>query len=280
MILSDSHCHLHMLDLSDFDNNLDNVIKAANDVGVQHLLCVGTRLEDVPELLRLSHRYSQGVDSRNLNLENVESENLKSKATTVFASVGLHPNESADTEPNVEQLISLASNPKVIAIGETGLDYFRTEEKQPWQLSRFRTHIHAAHQLQKPLIIHTRAARSDTLLILREENAREVGGVFHCFTEDWETAKAGLDLGFYISFSGIVTFKNAVDLQEVAKKVPLDRILIETDCPFLAPNPHRGKMNHPAWVLHVAEFIAGLRKESVERIAEKTTENYLRLFFK
>jgi len=255
MILSDSHCHLHMLDLATFDENLDNVIKAANDNGVKHFLCVGTRLEDLPKILGIAKRY-----------------------TNVAASVGLHPNEPTEHEPNAERLVSLAANPKVIAIGETGLDYFRTEEKQPWQLSRFRTHIQAAHLAKKPLIIHTRAARSDTLSILKEENAREVGGVFHCFTEDWETAKAALDLGFYVSFSGIITFKNATDLQEVAKKMPLDRILIETDCPYLAPNPHRGKMNHPALVKHVAEFIAVLRGETLELIADKTTENYLKLF--
>lgn len=255
MILSDSHCHLHMLDLADFKNELDEVIHSAEESEVGYLLCVGTKLSDTEEIIKIANQYPR-----------------------VSASVGLHPNETTDIEPTVEELVELAQHPKVVAIGETGLDYYRTEEKQPWQIERFRKHIAAARLSNKPIIIHTRAARKDTLNILKEEQANKIGGVFHCFTEDWETARAGLDLGFYISFSGIVTFKNAVELQEVAKKVPLDRLLIETDAPFLAPVPHRGKMNHPALVRYVAEFIASLRSESLETIAERTTENYLNLF--
>lgn len=255
MILSDSHCHLHMLDLAEFKNELDGVIRSASESQVGYLLCVGTKISDSEEIIKIANQYPR-----------------------VSASVGLHPNETVAVEPTIEELVQLAKHPKVVAIGETGLDYYRTEEKQPWQIERFRNHIAAARLSKKPIIIHTRAARSDTLSILKEENADKIGGVFHCFTEDWETARAGLDLGFYISFSGIVTFKNATDLQEVAKKVPIDRLLIETDAPFLAPVPHRGKMNHPALVRYVAEFIATLRGTSLEAIAQKTTENYLRLF--
>lgn len=254
-MLTDSHCHLHMLELTDFDGSLKGILQEAADNRVEYMLCVGTRLEDIPAILKIANQH-KGIN----------------------ASVGLHPNEFTDKEPSAEELVQLASDPKVVAIGETGLDYYRTEEQQPWQINRFRAHIQAAKIARKPIIIHTRAARKDTLTILKEEKAEEVGGVFHCFTEDWDTAKAGLDLGFYISFSGILTFKNAIDLQEIAKKVPIDRILIETDCPYLAPIPHRGKMNQPAYVKYIAEYIATLRGESFETIAEKTTHNYLELF--
>lgn len=255
MILSDSHCHLHMIELADFEGSLDKVLNSAEAAEVGYLLCVGTKLSDCAEILKIAERYPK-----------------------VSASVGLHPNEPCDIEPTIEQLVELADHPKIVAIGETGLDYYRSEEKQPWQIQRFRNHIAAALQCKKPIIIHSRAARKDTLSILKEEEASKIGGVFHCFTEDWETAKAALDFGFYISFSGIVTFKNAVELQEVAKKIPIDRLLIETDAPFLAPVPHRGKMNHPALVRHVAEFIATLRGESLEKLAGATTQNYLKLF--
>jgi TatD DNase family protein len=254
-MLTDSHCHLHMLELADFNGNIEGIIQIAEENRVEYMLCVGTRLEDVPEILNIANRH-----------------------VGISASVGLHPNELTDNEPTAEEIVQLASHPKVIAIGETGLDYYRTEEQQPWQIARFRTHIQAAKLCKKPLVIHTRSARADTLAILREEKADKIGGVFHCFTEDWETAKAGLDLGFYISFSGIVTFKNAVEIQEVAKKVPMDRLLIETDCPYLTPIPHRGKMNQPAYVRYIAECIAVLRGESFEKIAQKTTDNYLKLF--
>jgi len=254
-MLADSHCHLHLLDLNEFDGNLDTILHAAEFNQVKHLLCVGTTLEDVPLILRIVDRYPM-----------------------VRASVGLHPNEVISTEPTVEQLVGLASDPGVVAIGETGLDYYRTPEQQPWQRTRFETHIRAAKLCKKPLIIHTRMAALDTLSMLREFNAEEVGGVFHCFTEDWATAKAALDLGFYISFSGIVTFKNAVSLQAVAKRLPLDRLLIETDCPYLAPVPHRGKQNQPAYVKYTAEFIATLRGEAFEVFSENTTDNYCTLF--
>lgn len=254
-MLVDSHCHLNMIDYAALGSDVNSVIEAAKKNGVQHMLCVGTILDDIPANLLLAEQFDQ-----------------------ISISIGLHPNESIEHEPSVEQLISLAAHPKVIAIGETGLDYYRSEGDLKWQHDRFRVHIQAAKELDKPLIIHTRQAREDTIQILTEENAHECKGVLHCFTEDWETAKQALDLGFYISFSGIVTFKNATELQEVAKKVPLDRLLIETDSPYLAPMPYRGKINQPAYVKQVAEFLAVLRDIPFEQIAEKTTQNFYHLF--
>jgi TatD DNase family protein len=197
----------------------------------------------------------------------------------LWCSAGVHPDEQVDDhEPTVEELLRLADHPKVVAIGETGLDYYRLPEPLDWQRERFRTHIRAARQCKKPLVIHTRNASADTLRLMREENAGEAGGVMHCFTESQDAARASLELGFYISLSGIVTFKSAKDLQAVAKMVPLDRLLIETDSPFLAPTADRGKMNQPGYVRHVGEFIAQLRGVSVEAIAEATTANFYRLF--
>jgi TatD DNase family protein len=256
MELSDSHCHLHMLDLGELGGDLSLVMDACHQNEVKHLLCVGTTLDDISDILQIAKQYPEQVN----------------------AALGLHPNETTGKEPDVEQLLSLASDPKIIAIGETGLDYYRNEGDPSVQQQRFRTHIQAALITKKPLIIHTRNARKDTLNILKEENAREVRGVFHCFTEDWHTAAQAMDLGFYISFSGIVTFKNARELQEVAAQVPLDRMLIETDAPYLAPVPHRGKMNQPSFVKHVAEFIAQYRKSDLETIADSTTRNYKELF--
>lgn len=255
MMLVDSHCHLNMLNLSDFDNNLDNVMLAAKNVGVTHFLCVSVTLDDHAILSKISESYH-----------------------TVNISTGLHPNELPTQPLDVKQLALNAQHPKVVAIGETGLDYFRSEGDLAWQQERFCQHIEIAKKLQKPLIIHTREAKADTIEIMKREEADKASGVMHCFTEDWEMAKKALDLNFYISFSGIVTFKTAHILQDVAKKVPLDRMLVETDCPYLAPMPHRGKMNQPAYVKHVAEFIAQLRNESFETIAQATTENYFRLF--
>ena len=196
----------------------------------------------------------------------------------ISASVGVHPNETEGVEPDVETLLSLANDPKVVAIGETGLDYFRSKGNLDWQQERFRTHIRAARTCGKPLIVHTREARDDTLQILAGEGAEAVGGVLHCFTEDWDTARKVLDLGFYISFSGILTFKNADTIREAAKKVPEDRLLVETDSPYLAPIPFRGKPNYPGYVCHVAEFLAQLRDVSLEHIAEITTQNFHKLF--
>ncbi len=256
MYLVDSHCHLDQLDLSAHRGELDLALKAAQTVGVQHFLCVCITLRDFKAMLEIAKKYS-----------------------FVSATVGLHPNErDIDQEPTIEELIVLASDPKIVAIGETGLDYFRSAGDLDWQRVRFRRHIIAAKQLQKPLIVHTRQAKADTLAILKEEKAETVGGVMHCFTEDWLTAKAALDLGFYISFSGIVTFKNATDCQAVAKKVPLESILIETDSPYLAPNPHRGKRNEPAYVRYVAEYLAELRGISVAELSEATTDNFFKCF--
>ena len=196
----------------------------------------------------------------------------------IYASVGVHPNERDGRDPEVSDLVRLAQGPKIVAIGETGLDYYRTESAAGWQHARFRNHIRAAKAANKPLIIHTREAATDTLRIMTEEGAQAVGGVMHCFTETWDTARAALDLNFYISFSGIVTFRNAESLRDVARQVPADRLLIETDAPYLAPVPHRGRANEPSYVRYVAECLAAVRGEPVETIAEQTTSNFFRLF--
>jgi TatD DNase family protein len=218
-------------------------------------LCVSVNLEDFPQVLALAEQYPH-----------------------IYASVGVHPDHEGVEEPDVARLVGLAQHPRVIAIGETGLDYFRLKGDLEWQRARFRTHIRAARESGKPLIIHTREAAADTLRIMAEEKAAEAAGVMHCFTETWEVAEAALAMGFYISFSGIVTFKNAKQLKEVAQRVPLERILIETDSPYLAPVPHRGKLNQPAYVRHVAEEIALLRGISASEVGRQTTENFGRLF--
>ncbi len=248
----DSHCHLDFPELAD---NLDEILENMRQAGVSHALCVGVSLDRFPRLLAIAERHPH-----------------------IFASVGVHPDHELDAEPTQEQLVELARHPKVIAIGETGLDYFRLKGDLEWQRERFRTHIRAAKACSKPLIIHTREAAADTLRVMREEGATEIGGVMHCFTETLEVAQAAMKLGFYISFSGIVTFRNAVALKEVAREIPLDRMLIETDSPYLAPVPFRGKLNQPAYVKHVAEEIARLRGVSPEEIGLATTENFRRLF--
>jgi TatD DNase family protein len=250
-MLVDSHCHLDLIKNSDSDT----LIAAAHDKGVSHFLSVSVDLDHFPTLLGIAKR----IDN-------------------VFASVGIHPNTPETVVVDVETLTSLADDSKIIAIGETGLDYFRTKGNLAWQQERFRTHIRAAKEIKKPLIIHCRDAAEDTLRILREENASDVGGIMHCFVDNWDTAQQAMEMGFYISFSGIVTFKNAKTVQSVAKQVPLERMLVETDAPYLAPVPHRGKTNKPAYVRHVAEFIADLRDESFETIARVTTANFFRLF--
>ena len=252
----DSHCHL---DFPDFRERFDEVLANMKANQVDLALCISVTLEDFPAVLALAEKHPQ-----------------------LYASVGVHPDYPDCTEPTVEGLVSLSQHPKILAIGETGLDYFRIEgdpqTECEWQRERFRVHIRAACEVHKPLIVHTRNAREDTLRLMREEGATDCGGVLHCFTENWETAKAALDLGFYISFSGIVTFKNASDLREVAIKVPQDRILIETDSPYLAPVPKRGKINEPGYVRHVGEFLAQLRGVTSEAFAETTTNNFYRLF--
>jgi len=254
--LVDSHCHLDMLDLTHFDGKMQNVLANARDNHVQHCLCVAVNLRDLPNMLRIANQFDN-----------------------VSASVGVHPNEQDDDkEATADELIALAADQNVVAIGETGLDYFRSEGDLAWQHARFRTHIQAAIAANKPVIIHTRDARDDTLRIMREERIEQAGGVMHCFTETQAMAEQAMGMGFYISFSGIVTFKNAKDLQHIAKTMPLDRMLIETDSPYLAPVPYRGKPNQPAYVYHVAEFIAQLRDISLDEVATKTTENYFTLF--
>jgi TatD DNase family protein len=198
----------------------------------------------------------------------------------LYASVGVHPDYELETEPTQAELVRLAQHPKVIAIGETGLDYYRLTGDLDWQRERFRTHIRAAKESGKPLIIHTRSAATDTLRIMAEEDAGSIGGVMHCFTENLQVAQAAIDLGFYISFSGILTFKNATLIKEVAKSIPLEKILIETDSPYLAPTPYRGKTNQPAYVKHVAEEIALLRNITLAEVGETTSHNFRRLFLK
>lgn len=254
MVLVDSHCHLNLLDLASENGDLNAIMKRANEAGVKYFLNVCVEVTDFPALLQTANAYDN-----------------------VFASVGLHPHHEGD-EPSVEELIRHATHDKVIAIGETGLDYYRATGDLTWQRDRFVRHIVAAKSVNKPLIIHTREAKEDTLRLLKEESAQEVQGVMHCFTEDWETAKKALDLGFYISISGIVTFKNAPVVQDVASKVPLDRLLVETDSPYLAPNPYRGKQNEPAYVRHTAQFIADLRGISLDEISAATTDNFFTLF--
>jgi len=254
-MLVDSHCHLDRVDLTPYDGDFARLMQATHAAGVSHLLCVSIDLESYPAMLALVEDYPE-----------------------VFVSIGVHPNDHDRREPSVEELVELANHPKNIAIGETGLDYFRTEGDLAWQRDRFRTHIRAARAAAKPLIIHTRDAREDTVAILRDEQADAVGGVMHCFTETWEMARAALELGFYISFSGIVTFKSADELRAVAAKVPDDRLLIETDSPYLAPVPHRGKPNEPRYVGKVAETLATLRGVTVEALARQSSENFFRLF--
>ena len=251
-MLVDSHCHLNFPELL---ANLPAIKESmkANEVG--HALCISVTLPDFPQVLALAET--------NANF---------------FASVGVHPDYENIEEPSVACLLALADHDKVVAIGETGLDYFRLTGDLEWQRTRFRTHIQAAIQCGKPLVIHTRNAAADTLRIMREENAQKVGGVMHCFTESLEVALEAIELGFYISFSGIVTFKNAVAIKEVARQVPLRRMLIETDSPYLAPIPYRGKTNQPSYVKHVAEEIAKLRGISFEEVATATTENFFQLF--
>lgn len=253
--LVDSHCHLDLLDLAPFGGVLSGVLREARGQKVTHMLCVSIKLESLPCMLGLIEPYEE-----------------------IFASVGVHPNEKRGEDPTVARLVELAQHPKIIAIGETGLDYYRSQGDLEWQRERFRRHIAAAKAAGKPLIIHSRDARTDTLQILREEDASAVGGIMHCFTENWDTARQVMDLGFHISFSGIVTFKNAEELRETVKRMPADRILVETDSPYLTPAPHRSKPNQPAYVYHVAECIAEVRGVAVEEIAHTTSENFARLF--
>lgn len=248
----DSHCHLNFPGLAE---QLDDLLTNMQDNQVSHALCVSVDLASFPAVLALAEAHDN-----------------------LYASVGVHPDYELDEEPTQAQLVALARHPKVIAIGETGLDYYRLTGDLEWQRDRFRTHIRASRESGKPLIIHTRSAAADTLRIMAEEKADQIGGVMHCFTESLDVAKAAIDLGFHISFSGILTFKNATAIKEVAQNIPLDKMLIETDSPYLAPTPHRGKTNQPAFVKHVAEEIARLRNISVDEVGVATSHNFNRLF--
>jgi TatD DNase family protein len=251
-MLVDSHCHLNFPELS---NNIEAVRASMLESQVGHALCVSVTLDKVHEVLTLAETYDN-----------------------FYASVGVHPDYENIEEPTVDLLVELAEHPKVVAVGETGLDYFRLTGDLSWQRERFRTHIRAAIMANKPLIIHTRSAAEDTIRIMREERAHLVGGVMHCFTESLQVALQAIELGFYISFSGIVTFKNAGQLREVAKAIPLDRILVETDSPYLAPIPFRGKTNQPAYVRYTAQEVAQLRGITLDELMEATTANFFRLF--
>ena len=251
-MLVDSHCHLNFPELA---ANIDAVRSAMTENEVGHALCISVTLKDFPQVLELAEKYPN-----------------------FFASVGVHPDYESEPPFTSSTLVALAQHPKVVAIGETGLDYFRLTGDLSWQRERFRTHIRAAIEADLPLIIHTRASAEDTLRIMQEENAKQVGGVMHCFTESLNVAMRAIEMGFYISFSGIVTFKNANALKEVAQNVPLDRILVETDSPYLAPIPFRGKTNQPAYVKHVAEEVARLRNISLAKLTEASTQNFFTLF--
>ncbi len=254
-MLVDSHCHLDRLDLTPYGGSFPALLDETRKDGVGHMLCVSIDMESYPEMLALVEEHPQ-----------------------ISISAGVHPNEQHRREPEPEELVALAAHPKNVAIGETGLDYFRSGGELEWQRERFRRHIAAARACNKPLIIHSRAACGDSIRIMQQERADEVGGVMHCFTEDWDMAQKALDMGFYISFSGIITFRSADDLRDVARKVPLERILIETDAPYLAPVPHRGKPNYPRYVGHVADCLAQVRGIDREELAGATWDNFFRLF--
>ncbi|OFW10071.1 MAG: DNAase [Acidobacteria bacterium RIFCSPLOWO2_02_FULL_59_13] len=250
--LVDSHCHL---DFPELAGQLESVFALMRENQVERALCVSVTLEDFPRVRRLAEVHAH-----------------------IYASVGVHPDHEGVAAVTAGELVRLADHPRVVAIGETGLDYFRLKGDLEWQRERFRTHIRAARECGKPLIIHSREAAADTLRIMAEEGAGETGGVMHCFTESWEVAEAAIAMGFYVSFSGIVTFKNAKALKEVARRVPLEKLLVETDAPYLAPMPHRGKTNQPGYVRHVAEEIARLKGVTLDRVADSTTENFFKLF--
>jgi TatD DNase family protein len=251
----DSHCHLDRIDLTPYHGDFAAFVADAQHQQLDHMLCISIDLQAFPAMQALVEPYD-----------------------CISLSVGVHPNETSQAEPSADALLQLAAHPKVVAIGETGLDYFRSEGDLDWQRQRFKTHIQVAKQLNKPLIIHTRDAGHDALTLLEQEGADAVGGVIHCFTEDWAYAEKAMALNFYISFSGIVTFNNADAIKDFATRLPADRFLIETDSPYLAPVPYRGKPNYPTYVRKVAEQLAGLRGESLETIAAQSSANYQRLF--
>ncbi len=254
-MLIDSHCHLDRIDLKPYEDDFSCFMTAAKANQLEHLLCIAIDLESYPAMLDLVLNFPE-----------------------ISLTVGVHPNVKECKDPSVDELVALGKLNKVIGIGETGLDYFRSEGDLSWQHQRFRNHIRAAKILKKPLIIHTREAKIDTLKILKDEGAEEIGGIIHCFTEDWEFAQKALDLNFYISFSGIITFNNATTIRDVVKKIPSDKFLIETDSPYLAPVPFRGRPNYPIYVRYVAEQVAELRGITVNKVADITTNNFYNLF--
>jgi len=252
----DSHCHLDRLDLTPYDGNLAKAIEAANERGVDEILCIGIDAGNAQTVVDIANQFNG-----------------------VYASVGLHPLDISGAAPDYTEILRLASEEKVVAIGETGLDYYYSKENKAVQQQSFIKHLELSRELGKPVIVHTRDAREDTLSLIRNYADLDVAGVLHCFTESWEMAKAALDLNFYISFSGIITFKNADELREVVKHVPLERILVETDSPYLAPVPYRGKKNEPKYVVEVAHCVAELKGISIDKVAEITSKNFRNLFF-
>ncbi|MBN6709837.1 YchF/TatD family DNA exonuclease [Haemophilus haemoglobinophilus] len=255
MFIVDSHCHLDALDYENLHKDIADVVNKAKQRDVKHLLAIGVTLS------RFEQAYAQLAPFQEVSL-----------------ACGVHPLDLEDEPFDYQRLLRLAQDEKVIAIGEMGLDYYYSIENKALQQSVFAQQIEIANQLAKPVIVHTRSAREDTIAILRENNAQKCGGVLHCFTENWDMAKQALDLGFYISISGIITFKNAEELRDVVRQVPLDRLLVETDSPYLAPVPYRGKQNQPAYTREVCEYVAALKGVSVEDFAQITTQNFERLF--
>lgn len=255
--LVDSHCHLDRLDLSSYDGDFNAMLAAAEQVGVEHCLCISVDLESFPAVQAIAEAHDN-----------------------IYASVGVHPLYRDSGEPTLEQLITLAKHPKVVAIGETGLDYFYAREDNQWQQQRFITHIRAARHTGLPVIVHTRGARADTLKLIKEYGAGDISGVLHCFTEDFAMAQEAMEQGFYVSISGIVTFNNADNVRAMAKQVPLDRLLIETDAPWLAPMPYRGKKNEPKYIIETARCVADLKGITIDELAKITRDNFFTLFGK
>jgi TatD DNase family protein len=254
-MLVDSHCHLDRIDLTPYDGDLEKAVQAAVDRGIDRMLCIGIDLNNAPTVVAIAEKFAN-----------------------IYASVGIHPLDISDDICSQQALIALADHPKVVAIGETGLDYYYSAERKEDQQRSFVQHLKASASTGKPTIVHTRDAREDTIKLIAEHGSAEVGGVLHCFTESWAMAEAALDMGYYISFSGIITFKNAAELREVVSRVPIERLLVETDSPYLAPVPYRGKKNEPKYVLEVAECVAEIKGLSLQEVARQTTANFERLF--
>jgi TatD DNase family protein len=254
-MLVDSHCHLDRIDLTPYDGDLEKAVQAAVDRGIDRMLCIGIDLNNAPTVVAIAEKFAN-----------------------IYASVGIHPLDISDHICSQQALIELADHPKVVAIGETGLDYYYSAERKDDQQRSFVQHLKASASTGKPTIVHTRDAREDTIKLIAEHGSVQVGGVLHCFTESWAMAEAALDMGYYISFSGIITFKNAAELREVVSRVPIERLLVETDSPYLAPVPYRGKKNEPKYVLEVAECVAEIKGLSLQEVARQTTANFERLF--